>query len=87
MAFEGRLPVLRRERRSENSSGSLSMKGVYIPEDSAILEKKVFGPAEVNVCFVVWNNWPPTSMETMLVSALSNPSFSEPAKGGIFCVR
>lgn len=85
LAFEGRLPVLRRERRSEKSSGSLSTKGVWSPEDSAaILEKKVFGPAEVSVCFVVWNSWPPTSMETMLESGLGNPTGSDPAKGGIF---
>ena len=85
LAFEGRLPVLRRERRSEKSSGSLSTKGVWSPEDSAaILEKKVFGPAEVSVCFVVWNSWPPTSMETMLESGFGNPTGSEPAKGGIF---
>lgn len=84
MAFEGRFPVRRRERRSEKISGSLSMNGAYIPEDSAILEKKVLGPADVSVCLVVWKSWPPTSMETMLESGLGKPAGSEPAKGGIF---
>lgn len=54
LAFEGRLPVLRRERRREKISGSLSTKGVQNGEASEILEKKDLGPAEVSVCFVVW---------------------------------
>lgn len=70
LALEGRLPVRRRERKREKISGSRSMKGVKGESVWEILEKKVLGPAEVNVCLVVWNIWPPTSMVTMLESDL-----------------
>lgn len=64
LAFEGRFPVLRRERRIEKSSGSLSMKGM-VRSEVEILEKKDFEPAKERVCLVVWKIWPPTSIVTM----------------------
>ena len=83
MAFDGRLPVLRRERMMENNSGSRSMKGTEF--DSETLENKDLAPARVRVCFVVWKIWPPTLTVTMFESpplACRNPFGT--AKGGIF---
>lgn len=83
MAFDGRLPVLRRERMMENNSGSRSMKGTE--SDSETLENKDLEPARVRVCFVVWKIWPPTLTVTMFESpplACRNPFGT--AKGGIF---
>jgi len=62
--LEGRFPVLRRDRMSENNSGSLSMKGTLEfefeleiegeDEGWAMEERKELGPARVRVSLVVW---------------------------------